>query len=492
MVALALLGSTATAPTDPSVVRTVEGPVRGTVTEHSRVFQGIPFAAPPVGENRWRAPQPVRPWTSIKDATRPGEVCLQRDLFAPGAPDRGSEDCLYLNVTTPAKPGRYPVMVWIPGGGFVGGGAPAYDARQLAERGDVVVVTAGYRVGALGFLGLPGLAGGGQFGLEDQQAALRWVRRNAGAFGGDPGNVTLFGESAGGLSACAQLASPTAVGLFDKAIIQSGPCDLHWQPGGWLPSEPAGSIWIPRAEADKAGVERAATLGCPGPDLACLRRLPATALLTNDLLIAPAYGGPLLPVEPGRAVRAGYTQRMPMLLGTNRDEHRGFLYEEITTQRYPELIRAGYGDRADEVLAAYPLSEYPSPALAWATVSTDALWSCTAHEMAGHLARRMPVYGYEFRDRTVPGLDPRHPDTGAYHAAELPYLFPGSLPVTLNAAQSALGERMQRAWAAFAHTGSPQWPAVPTVQGLDIAPAGIGPVDLAADHHCALWSRVPH
>ncbi|RJQ81782.1 carboxylesterase family protein [Pseudonocardiaceae bacterium YIM PH 21723] len=486
LVALVLLTVPPATP-DRAVVRTADGPVRGTVTAHSRTFQGIPYAAPPVGENRWRAPRPAHSWVSTKDATKPGEVCLQRGLFLPGTPDFGSEDCLFLNVTTPAKPGRYPVLVWIHGGGFVYGSGDYYDARQLAERGDVVVVTVNYRLGTLGYLGLPGLSGGGVFGLQDQQAALRWVRRNAAAFGGDPANVTLSGESAGALSACAHLTSPTALGLFHKVIIQSGPCTLRWQPGALLPSLPAGSLWIPRAEADRAGAERAAALGCPDADLACLRRLPASALLTNDLGVAPAYGGPLLPDEPAAAVRAGHTPRLPVLIGSNRDEHRAYLYEEITERSYPELIRAGYGEQADRVLAKYPA--HGSPALAWAAVGTDAIWTCPTHRITGELARRMPVYAYEFRDRTAPILPPEIPVAGAYHAAELAYLFPHPA-YPLNSAQLALGERMQRYWAEFAHTGSTGWPTAPTVQGLDIPPTGIGPVDLAGEHHCDFWSEI--
>ncbi|ONI80048.1 hypothetical protein ALI144C_24710 [Actinosynnema sp. ALI-1.44] len=504
VVALLAAAPTALAAPDPAVVRTASGPVRGTVTEHHRLFQGIPFAAPPVGERRWQPPAPATPWTEVRDATKAGSVCPQRPVFPVGGPETGAEDCLYLNVSTPAAATHRPrpVMVWIHGGGFVGGSGSEYPATQLAERGDVVVVTINYRLGALGFLSLPGLSGGGTFGLQDQQAALRWVRANARAFGGDPGNVTVFGESAGALSVCAQLTSPAARGLFDRAIAQSGPCELSWQDSEFLPDVPAGSNWTSRADADNTGTALGATLGCTGDTLACLRGTPVTKLL-DSAISQPAFDTPLLPSHPVKAVESGRIARVPVMIGNTRDEHRtfaAFLPEPLSAEKYESVLRTAYGEKADLVLAKYPAAAYSRPTIAWATVTTDSVWARTRHKVTGLLARQVPTFAYEFRDRTVPPVIPGFSDMGAYHGSELPFLFPGSLPVELNAAQRALGERMQRYWANFARTGQPNgqglplWlptkPAERTVQGLDIAPAGIGPVDAAADHNDAFWAGI--
>ncbi|HEX8866280.1 MAG TPA: carboxylesterase family protein, partial [Lentzea sp.] len=282
-----------------SVVRTDKGLVSGTVTDAYRSFGNIPFAAPPVGENRWRDPKPAQAWQGVRDATKPAPVCAQNSQL--GAPPSQVEDCLYLNVVTPAKDSHKPrpVMVWVHGGGFTAGAASQYDARWLATKNDVVVVTVNYRLGVFGFFGYPGLRGSGTFGLADQQAALAWVQRNARAFGGDARNVTIFGESAGGLSVCAQLASPRAAGLFAKAIIQSGPCGLTFpgdQPGEFP------RIWKSRADVEKLGA--AQQLGCQ--DIACLRTLPVDKLLTvHEQFGSPAYDTPVLPIDPALAQKTG-------------------------------------------------------------------------------------------------------------------------------------------------------------------------------------------
>ena len=206
-----------------AIVQTDSGPVRGTVTGEYRLFQGVPYAASTAGELRWRSPQPVRPWTGPRDATRPGRMCPQQPSSYADVASL-DEDCLCLNVITPRAarpPRRRPVMVWIHGDGAIGAGS-FFDARRLATIGDVMVVTINYRLGIFGAFGYPGLEDSGTFGLQDQQAALRWVARNAAAFGGDPGNVTVFGESYGGLSTSAHLVAPGSAGLFHRAIIQSG------------------------------------------------------------------------------------------------------------------------------------------------------------------------------------------------------------------------------------------------------------------------------
>lgn len=234
-IGLLVTGAAVPATGEPSNVRDVaqtdRRPVRGVVGEDFRVFHGIPYAAPPVGELRWRPPQPAPRWREPLDATAPRNECAQTPHF--NWPGSDHEDCLFLNVTTPRHThDRLPVMVWIHGGGFTNGTGSDHDARKLAVEGDVVVVTINYRLGPLGFLALPSLSEenpgiqSGNYGIEDQQAALRWVRHNATAFGGDPGNVTIFGGSSGSGSVCAHLVSPTAAGLFHRAIMQSFACDF--------------------------------------------------------------------------------------------------------------------------------------------------------------------------------------------------------------------------------------------------------------------------
>ena len=253
---------------DGAVVRTSTGLLRGVTATDHRLFAGIPYAAPPVGPLRWQPPAPVQPWSGLRDATRPGLRCIQDtdDDFDPGHP--ASEDCLTLNVWTPprSKDAR-PVMVWIHGGSFINGNADDYDAGRLTSRGDIVVVTLNYRLGALGFLAHPALGPAGHvgnYGLADQQAALRWVRDNIANFGGDPGKVTVAGESAGGISVCDHLVAPGSAGLFRAAIIHSGPCQAQGT----------------RTEAEKTSLDYAAEAGCGDPMTAaqCLRDLPANKL----------------------------------------------------------------------------------------------------------------------------------------------------------------------------------------------------------------------
>jgi para-nitrobenzyl esterase len=318
---------------DAVLVRTDKGPVRGMVSGESRQFSGIPYAAPPVGELRWGSPQPARSWTTPRDATRPGPACAPNPNL-PGQPF--GEDCLYLNVTTPRDAGgrRLPVMVFVHGGAFQFGAGHGYRPSDMAVGGQVVVVTVNYRLGVFGFLTHPALDGGsarhrsGNFGLEDQQAALGWVQRNAGAFGGDPRKVTVFGQSSGARSVCAQLVAPAAAGLFARAILQSEPCTMtDWpQPNGTPDPNPPG-FPRPRAKAVAHGLAVAEQLGCADPATAagCLRALPPSTLFERppDFGFAPVFGGGgVVPVDPAEAVAAGRFTKVPVLHGITRDEYR--------------------------------------------------------------------------------------------------------------------------------------------------------------------------
>lgn len=500
-----------------ALVRTDLGPVNGTVTDAYRIFQGIPYAAPPVGELRWRAPQPPERWSAPRDATKPGSRCPQLPSAEFGFPGSVDEDCLYLNVTTP-RSARHdrpkPVMVWLHGGGLAWGAGSDYDARRLAVGGEVVVVTVNYRLGLLGFLGHPGLEGSGNFGLQDQQAALHWVQRNAAAFGGDPHNITLFGESAGALSTCAHLTSPTAAGLFHRAVIQSGPCMMDWPDNALAPDVPAGSPWTPRSDVEASGSSAAAGLDCADPATAavCLRRVPVADLLAagRPATLGPAFDTPLLPVSPARALREGRFHHVPVISGTTRDETRLYVAlmadTPIPPERYRQLLDEAFGDQAEQVAARYPLNAYDSPSLAWVAVTTDRVWACPT--LAGNrlLAQRVPTYGYEFADRQAPAVFPLAADLplGAYHGSELAYLFDlVGVDAPLTADQQRLSDQMIRYWARFAATGDPNGPRLPhwppfedtgpvgpRVQSLAPGADGIRPIDLAAEHHCDFWSTL--
>ncbi|WP_236703866.1 carboxylesterase/lipase family protein [Lentzea aerocolonigenes] len=486
VMACAVVVAPAAAGGDGAVVRTDKGAVKGTVTDTYRTFGNIPFAAPPVGGNRWRDPQPVTPWRDVRDATTPAPMCAQNSQL--GLPASDVEDCLYLNVTTPAgtsaKP--RPVMVWIHGGGFTAGAASQYDARWLATKNDAVIVTVNYRLGVFGFFGHPGLAGSGTFGLADQQAALKWVQRNARAFGGDPRNVTIFGESAGGLSVCAQLASPRAAGLFAKAIIQSGPCGLT-SPSLTTPGEFT-TLWRPRAQVEKAG---AGVLGCA--DVACLRAQPVEKLLTvHEQFSYPAFDTAVLPIDPVVAQRTGRMNRVPTLVGTTHDEMTLFaplfwpepVPETAYLGQLTALLGAGV---AEKVAARYPVDGDGDARSEIARVLTDKSWSCPSQLARRELGRHARVSGYEFADQDAPLIFPLppFPDYQAYHGSELVMLFefPG---VTLSPAQRAVSDYMIAAWGRFARTGDPGWRA--PVQSL--APGTIGGTDFARDHRCGFWSSI--
>ncbi|HEY3510041.1 MAG TPA: carboxylesterase family protein [Kribbella sp.] len=483
-------------------VRTDKGFVAGKAVGDSLVYDGIPYAAPPVGALRWKAPQPAAAWNGV----RPSEVrdvCPQQ---ANSEAPKGSsaEDCLYLNVTTPARASATPraVVVWLPGGGFFSGAGSSYEASKFAARGDVVVVTVNYRLGIFGFFGYPGLPGSGTFGLQDQQAALRWVQRNAGAFGGDPRNVTVAGESAGGMSVCAQLTSPTSTGLFAKAIMQSGSCAFNWAANSQYPGQTADSPWIPAGQVEANGKEWAAGKKLSCTTIECLRALKADVLVDDTLAFTQiGYGGTAVaPFSPAKAMRAGLFHRVPMISGNNHDEANGWLAAFGDIKDYPALVRNMVGgSKAAQVLQHYPQSRYGSPAAAWGAVTTDRIWSCTQVATDRQAARKVPVYAYEFADKHSPIAAP---GLGAAHAMELPYLFRlGGHDFPMSAPQQQLSDQMIDYWTAFARTGDPNGPGRPqwsptgssSVSGVSLAPTdqtGIRQVNLSSEHQCRFWAAL--
>ncbi|MBE1558148.1 carboxylesterase/lipase family protein [Nonomuraea africana] len=483
-----LLAGCAAVGDDPAVVETASGSVRGTVTGTHRLFQGIPYGT----AARWESPRPAKAWKGVRDATRPGAMCPQVGSdYAKVAST--TEDCLFLNVTTPREPGeKRPVMVWIHGDGALGAGHLT-DARRIAAKG-VVVVTINYRLGVFSGFGFPGLADSGTYGLQDQQEALRWVRRNAAAFGGDPGNVTAFGVSFGALAIGGHLTSPGAKGLFQRAVMQSGEAMMDMPAGAMIPGLPAqpSYAWRSRADAEAVGAHYAAQLGCS--DLACLRKLPVKRILEIPQIMNAfqvyAYGNRVLPEIPSTAIEEGRFHRMPVLSGATKDEHRIFVGLAGGKVDYPKLAQTAFPGK--DVLKEYPPGD--DPGLAWAQVITDRMWARGTHAQNTALARHVPVYGYEFADRKAPmflDINSDGFDWGAYHAAELSYLFEERL-AKMTPAQRRLADQMVAYWTNFARSGDPNGtglPAWPTLSGgtQSLAPGRIEQIDYAAEHNLAYW-----
>lgn len=499
----------------PLRVATAEGPVRGEAAGAVRTFQGIPYAAPPTGARRWKEPQPVRPWTTTLDARAPRSACAQPDSPPVSIPGGGSESCLHLNVTAPAarRAGRLPVVVWIHGGSFTYGDGASYGSAKLAAaRQGAVVVTVNYRLGAFGFLSAPGLRAPANLGLLDQQAALKWVKRNAAAFGGDPRNVTLMGQSGGGYSVCAHLVSSGARGLFHKAIVQSAGC-----------VGPDGSFTRARAEAKGRAVAEAA--GCEDPRTvdSCLRRA-STADLVKASGAAPDPGsgpasehngyrpvvdGEILPEAPARAVAAGRFARVPMLHGSTHDEMSGpagldeaMTGRPLTAEGYAAEVAEVFGEKAPAVLAEYPVSARRSPGAAWSAVLTDSEWSTSAFDTQQALARHTSVHAYDFAEarspyfRNVP--KPKSFPLGTGHMIDLAYLFENDVYEPLDATQTALSDKVTDYWSRFAATGRPNGPGLPAWKPFTprsphvqwLASDRIGATDFAADHHHAFWKAL--
>ncbi|MFF0700015.1 carboxylesterase/lipase family protein [Streptomyces tendae] len=484
----------------PLVVPTDKGKVRGAYATSTRSFQGIPYAAAPVGSLRWKPPAPAASWSGVRAATSPGDVCPQ-SIGVPEGAVLGDEDCLYLNVTTPrTMSGKLPVMVYIPGGAFVSGSGSFYDPEPLVDRGDVVVVTLNYRLGMFGFLGLPELSaeGGahasGLYGIEDQQAALAWVRRNISAFGGDAGNVTVFGESAGAASACVQLVSPLGKGLFDKVAAESG-CGLK---GSSL------------AQGEAQGTALAAAAGCVSGDVVtCLRGKSVEELMARQGASVvnswgPLWGGAALPDKVSARLAKGAFPKVPVLQGANHDEGRFFVaqgtFGTVTADNYESLIASMWADAAPSIAAEYPISAYSSPGLAFATLLGDGAFACPALKSSRLINGQTRFYAYEFNDVAAPSLVPPSEEfpLGATHTSELSYLF--DFGFTLNATQQASANRLIDYWANFARTGTPNGATVPRwptyapagqVQSLETTTARPVSADgRATDHHCLMWERV--
>jgi para-nitrobenzyl esterase len=408
-------------------------------------------------------------------------------------------------------------MVWIHGGSFMRGAGDIYDAQRLAVRGRIVVVTINYRLGALGFLADPALGEAGNYGLADQQAALRWIRDNAGAFGGDPTKVTIAGESAGGMSVCDHLAAPESAGLFRAAIIQSGPCQAQ--------------VEVP--DARRISRDYTESMGCAGPGkagtpeesevAACLRRLSADRLTKplwyarfgTDQLSGPAVGTPLLPEDPVRVFRDGQdgqATQVPVLLGVNRDEFTMFVAlrylrvgREIAAAEYLDELKDTFGPGEGAAVADhYPPARFGgSISLAYAAAATDDIFACLADRMAHGLAGGAPVYGYEFDDPHAPApelFDNLPFAIGATHSLELRYLFDIGGAPPLNPAQRRLSDQMVEYWTGFVVSGAPigvgqpDWPEIASGSDrrwMSLRPDGSRLItDYGAEHQCEFWATI--
>jgi para-nitrobenzyl esterase len=500
-------------PLDAGVVRTSMGSLRGMVASDYRLFQSIPYAAPPVGPLRWQSPRPAARWSGMLDATKPGPQCMQDTGRNPRVGKPTSENCLTLNVWTPAR-GQHgdkrPVMVWIHGGGFVNGNSDIYYSRRLAAKGHIVVVTINYRLGALGFLAHPSLGPPGDvgnYGLADQQAALRWVRDNIAAFGGDPRKVTIAGESAGGMSVCDHLIAPGSAGLFRAAIIQSAPCQAQ----------------ADLATGQRHSLDYAVAAGCrnPATTAVCLRALPATRLERppwyyfigdSDALSGPVTGTALLPDSPTAGFAAGQAARVPVLMGINHDEFTLFaalryarLGRGVRSTEYPHVLADIFGADSAPVMAHYPPDRYGGDvSLAYSAAVTDGVFACAADRLADSLSRNAPVYAYEFDDPHAPAPEPLRDapfPVGASHSLELRYLFSVGGAPRLDPAQQILSDQMISYWSHFVANGAPKaaglpgWPAEAGDPDhnvwMSLRPGGSGVItDFEASHQCPFWASL--
>jgi para-nitrobenzyl esterase len=502
--------STAQAPAK-LVVKTAQGKVRGVAQRAVRTFQGIPYAAPPVGVLRWQPPQPAANWSGVRAANKPGNECVQSAVFwRPGSAASWNEDCLYLNVWTPARAkNKLPVLVWFHGGGWVNGAGTDVMPARLTAAGNVVV-TVNYRLGAMGYLSLPGLdaqsadgKSSGQYGDLDKIQALRWVQQNIAAFGGNAGKVTIAGQSAGAGSVCWLMASPPAANLFHRAVVESiGDCNE-----------------ISHAEAATRGTSFATAIGCTdvATMVTCLRsKTPAEiidAQATSNVAWRPVVGGSAQPIPVTQAFSTGAFNHVPVIMGNNRHETRAFVYEgndlvrqPLTAATYEAQIRATYGAKADQVLAEYPVSAYGSAGLASAAVSTDSGFACPSIGVEDSLSAWVPTYTYEFRDETTPlrpymVIPPSFP-TGSMHTGEVPYIWQSTTATPLTRTQLRLAKLMTSYWSRFAKAGTPNrrtlptWPRYTTPNRLRITflaggrTAVINGSQYSTDHHCGFWATM--
>lgn len=499
-------------------IPTDEGPVRGRVVGSSRVFLGIPYARAPVGPMRWRAPEPAPRRMSVHDASSYGKICPQA-LPVLGLDSRSDEDCLTLNVWAPSPaPARAaPVLVWIHGGAFqLGSGGDQYDGRKLAEATGAVVVTLNYRLGVLGFLTHPALsaesADANNFGIRDQQSALRWVRANISAFGGDDSNVTVFGESAGGNSICVHLVTPSSAGLFDKAIVQSGLCL---------------KAGLSYAQSDALGQQLERDFGCAGAAdvLGCLRAISADKLVAETAIdgqylggivylnpatnyfFQPVIDGELIPDQLETLFARGAFHHVPLLHGANTDEgalfHIPFPLGGIpiaSRQEFVELIEGRFPGHTAAIEALYAPPKYESWNEALSQVTGDSMFLCPSRRVAAYITRGgQPNYLYRFAG-TLESTLVSIISGRSFHSAEVSYLLINDNPLgSIPSAKLPLARKLRAIWYQFASTGTPNgepslgptWhPYDPSSRDEFVLDEPVTIQELSKRDECALWAKV--
>ena len=480
---------------DSTIVKTDAGFVSGINQSGIQVYLGIPFAAPPVGDLRWRPPAPVTPWEGVKAVTEYGATCPQAQKGSepslPGVPALNmSEDCLYLNVWTPTQnaSARLPVMVFFYGGGFTGveGSMPMYNGTTLAEKG-VIVVTTNYRLGALGFLAHPDLDresphnASGNYGILDQQAALKWVQDNIVAFGGDPSRVTIFGQSAGTESVYIHLVSPGSRGLFSQAIVESGP---FWANGAII------NATHPKDYAEQFGVGYAQSLGCSGLDaIACMRNLSPDALITatpsspsefwstHTVMFEPNVDGWVLPDTLDNLYLNHQEAAVPLMAGNNANDGTTLSADaNMSVAEYRSFLASRFGSGAGAVFARYPANSTAQVQLQLAQIMENGDFIDSVKFAAGSMSDISPdtyMYRYWY---IIPG----QPE-GAFHGSELVLLF--GIPGV--STDPAVADNVVDLWTRFAKTGNPNggmditWPNYTRAQGqyldINITPSVRGP-----------------
>ncbi|GER75051.1 carboxylesterase/lipase family protein [Weizmannia acidilactici] len=458
------------------IIETVYGKVQGYEKNGVQIWKGIPYAKPPVGPLRFLPPQPPKPWTGVKDCTQFGPIPWQPSVelmnFLDNPNENMSEDCLYLNIWSPdADGGRRPVMVWIHGGAFANGAgsSPSYDGAAFAKNGDVVVVTINYRLGALGFLHLAEIGGedyrtSGNCGILDQIAALKWVKENIAAFGGDPGRVTIFGESAGAMSVATLLAAPSTKGLFHQAILESGAANFVATP----------------ERATKNALRILDALGLEKAEISKLQEIPAKQLAeaVNSLpfmSLLPVIDGVVLPKHPEAAFKEGCAKDIPVLIGTNKDEYRLFTaFDPVWQKQDPQETAAVFQKtfaKYWDTLSAMITNPSPFNQELYDRIMTYFVFTGPALRLAdtqASLREQVWMYRFDWESTAYGGM------LRSCHTLEIPFVWntlqqPGTKKLTGESlGRQALADRMHLAWIAFAKTGNPNnrllpdWPAYDT------------------------------